>query len=322
MTIAQAERFYEQNKKKYDISKNKELLNWLNEAIKNGYHPFIDIEYLQELIDNIAYWYETKYPEREMEFYEGTRYVNFEDMETLSKVMNIKQLMYRLPHKQLCLMECNYRSNGGGIRNIYNDKGEIVGHKTTLFMSIKRKNIEYNPFSINSKLPDFLLHADTDSGQIKVDYNLEEYISNKKITLDELLIVFKEKYNDELDFTKLEECIYDHNCDIELRRRILQLVALKLLYSDRTIPERGYERAKRFINEFNKKLGLNLSSEEIDEAINRDYTNGEKWEHVLKTNVDNNGEEHSYWTIENVAKNEEKSLGKVRSLVKSIFKKH
>ena len=42
---------------------------------------------------------------------------------------------------------------------------------------------------------------------------------------------------------------------MELRHRILQLVALKLVYSKNTIPERGYERAKRFINEFNKKLG-------------------------------------------------------------------
>ena len=43
MTIAQAQRFYEQDTKKYDISKNTELLTWLKEAIKNGYHSFIDI---------------------------------------------------------------------------------------------------------------------------------------------------------------------------------------------------------------------------------------------------------------------------------------
>jgi len=321
MTIAEAERFYKQDTKKYEISKNKELLTWLKEAIKNGYHSFIDIEYLQELIDNIACWYEIKYPEREMEFYEGIRHFDFENIESLSKVMDIKQLMYRLPHKQLCLMKCDYRSIGGGIRDIYNDKGEVVGHKTILFMQIDRKNVEYNPLSMCDKLPDFLLQADTVSGKVHVDYNLKEYVSAYSITLDELLILFKEKYISDLDFTNLEECIYDHNCDLELRRRILQLVALKLLYSNRTTPERGYERARRFINEFNKKMGLNLTTEEIDEAINKDYSNGEKWEHVLKTYIDDNDEEHSYWTIENVAKNEEKELGKVRNLVKSIFRK-
>lgn len=321
MTIAQAQRFYEQDTKKYDISKNTELLTWLKEAIKNGYHSFIDIEYLQELIDNIVLWYEMKYPEREMEFYEGTIDIRFEDMKTLSKVMDIKQLMYRLPHKQLCLMECDYRSNGGGIRDVYNDKGEVVGQKTILFMSIDRKGVEYNPFSMCSKSPDFLLRADTDSGKVNVDYNLKDYIDVDNITLDELLVLFKEKYTEELGFTNLEECIYDHNCDVELRRRVLQLVALKLLYSNRTIPEKGYERAKRFINEFNKKMGLNLSTEEIDEAINRDYTNGERWEHVLKTYVDKDGEKHSYWTVEDVAKKEKKPLEKAKGLVKSLLKK-
>jgi len=322
MTIAQAQRFYEQDTKKYDVSKNKELLSWLRDSIKNGYHSFTDIDCLQELIDNIVYWYEMKYPEREMEFYEGTIDIRFEDIKTLSKVMDIKQLMYRLPHKQLCLMECDYRSNGGGIRDVYNDKGQVVGHKTILFMRIDKKGVEYNPFSMASELPDFLLHADTDSGKVDIDYNLKDYVSNNSdITLDDLLVLFKEKYSNELDFTKLEECIYDHNCDVELRRRILQLVALKLLYSDRTIPERGYERAKRFINEFNKKMGLNLSSEEIDEAINRDYTNGERWEHVLKTYVGEDGEEHSYWTVEDVAKKEKKPFERAKGLVKSLFKK-
>lgn len=274
MTIAQAERFYKQDPKKYDISKNKELLTWLKEAIKNGYHSFIDLKNLQELINNIVYWYEMKYPERELELSEGIIHCDFENIENLSKMMDLKQLMYRLPHKQLCLIECNYRSYGGGIRNIYNEKGKIIGQKATLFMRIDRKEVENKPSSMCTKLPNFLLIADTDSGKVDIDHNLKDYVNTDSITLDELLILFKEKFSDELEFTKLEECIYDHNCDVELRRRILQLVALKLLYSNRTIPERGYERAIRFINEFNKKMSLNLTTEEIDEAINRNYTNG------------------------------------------------
>ena len=62
---------------------------------------------------------------------------------------------------------------------------------------------------------------------------------------------------------------------MELRDRILQLVALKLLYSRNTIPERGYERSKKFINEFNKELNLTLSTEEIDEIMRRNYANKE-----------------------------------------------
>lgn len=293
MTIAQAERFYEQDSKKYEVLKNKELLSWLKNSVKNGYHPFIDIEGLQELVDDITNWYEIKYPEREMKFYGGIGYFDFENMKSLSKLMNIKQLMYRLPREQLYLMECDYRSTGGGIESIYDDNNEIIGQKPILFMSIYRKNIE------SSMVPNFLLHADTDSGKVEIDYNLEDYVNTDSITLDELLNLFKEKYSEEFSFTELEKCVYDHNCDVELRNKVLQLVALKLLYSRRTIPERGYERSKRFINEFNKKMGLNISTEEIDNAINKDYTNTEKVDTVKEKNP----------------------LKKAKVLVKSLLKK-
>ena len=220
-------------------------------------------------------------------------------------------------------MECGYRAKGWGQHLIY-ENGKEVGWKVHIFMRINRKNEEESD-SWLGKAPYFLLHADHMTGEVSNDYELEEYLdSEENLNLDELLSIFKEKYTDELDFTELTESVYDHNCDMELRHRILQLVALKLLYSRNTIPERGYERAKRFINEFNKKLGLELSTEQIDEIINRDYTNGERWEHVLKTYVDEDGEEHSYWTVEDVAKKEqqkEKSKG-IKRLAKRMFNKN
>lgn len=293
MIIAQAERFYEQDSKKYEVLKNKELLSWFKDSVKNGYHPFIDIESLQGIVDNITNWYEIKYPEREMKFYEGIRFFDFDNMKSLSKVMDIKQLMYRMPYEWLCLMECNYRSSGGGRRNIYGDNNEIIGQKSILFMNIYRKDIE------SSMVPNFLLHADTDSGKVEIDYNLKDYVNTDNITLDELLNLFKEKYSEEFSFTELEKCVYDHTCDVELRNKVLQLVALKLLYSRRTIPERGYERSKRFINEFNKKMGLNISTEEIDNVISKDYTNTEKVDTVKEKNP----------------------LKKAKVLVKSLLKK-
>ena len=322
MTIAQTERFYEQDTKDYEIEKNKDFLNWLKASIKDGYHCFMETEELQELINNIVNWYEIKYPERELEYFEGTRHMNFQDIKRISDVMNIRQLL-RLPHNQLCLMECGYRAKGWGQHPIYKN-GKEVDWKVQIFMRIDRKNEEEcNP--LLGKASYFLLHVDHMTGEVSKDYELEEYIDNdENINLDELLSIFNKKYIDELDFTELKECVYDHNRDMELRHRILQLVALKLLYSRNTIPERGYERAKRFINEFNKELGLTLSAEQIDEIIHRDYTNGEKWEYVLKTYVDEDGEEHSYWTVEGVAKKEqpkEESKG-IKRLAKRMLNKN
>ena len=304
MTITEAKRFYEKDTKDYEIEKNKDFLTWLKTSIKNGYHCFMKTEELQELIDSVVNWYEIKYPERELEYFEGTRHLGFQDIRRISDVMDIRQLLFRLPHNQLCLMECGYRAKGWGQYPIY-ENGKEIDLKVQIFMKINKKNKEEcNPWYDETTY--FLLHADYMTGEVSNYYELEDYIDNEEnISLDELLSVFNEKYSNELDFTELTESVYDHNCDMELRDRILQLVALKLLYSRNTIPERGYERAKRFINEFSKKLGLELSTEQIDEIIHRDYTNGEKWEHVLKTYVDEDGEEHSYWTVENVAKKEQ-----------------
>ena len=312
MTIAKAEKFYEQDLKEYEIEKNKDFLNWLKKEISNGYRCYIEPKELQELIDNIVNWYELKYPERELEYFEGTRFINFKDIKSISNVMNIRQLLFRLPHKQLCLMECGYRAKGWGSNPIY-ENGKIVDWESLIYMRINKKN-EDDDDLLWDKVTYFFLRADHMTGKVSMDYELEEFLdSEEDLNLDELLSIFKEKYSDELDFTELKESVYNHDCDMELRNRVLQLVALKLLYSRNTIPERGYERAKRFINEFNKKLGLSLSTEQIDEIINRDYTNGERWEKVSKTYVD-----------EDVEKKEQskKELKGIKRLAKKLFNKN
>lgn len=313
MTIAQVERFYEQDKKKYDVSKNRELLIWLKDVIEKGYSLFMKEEDLQGFIDNIVNWYELKYPERYLELYEGVSYSNFTDIKDISDFMDIRQLMYRLPHKQLCLVECDYRANGGGIRTIHDEEGNVIGDIPVLFMSINRKGFE-NDFS-SDKASYFLLHADVGSGKVDVDYNLKDYVKNKEITLDELLVLFKKKYNKELEFSNLEKCIYNHNCDLELRKRVLQLVALKLLYSRYTTPERGYERAKLFIKEFNEELDLNLTMDEIEEIMNRNYSKEEKDEFCFSIIE----EEDNNFTHEEKSRNRKKSFSRVKHLVRKIF---
>lgn len=264
MTGVEMENFYEQDKNNYNIKNNKELLKCLKESINNGYHCFMDINDLQQLIDNITTWYEIKYPERELEFYEGTRYFDFQNILPLSNHMNIEQLLYRLPHDQLVLMECFYRAKSG-YHHVCNDNNKrfcinMIG------MSIYKKGDLGSCYTSQ-----FLLGAEETTGKVEIDLDLEDYINTDSINLEELLELFKSKYRDILDFKELEECIYDHNCDINLRNKILQLVALKLVYSSNTIPERGYIRATRFIDEFNNKLNLKLSKDEIDEIMKKDY---------------------------------------------------
>ena len=293
MTIAQARKFYEQDQREYNLEENKEFLSWFKDKIKNDYYPFIEIEELQELINNITYWYEIKYPEREFEFDEGIKNLDFKSITPLSKSMNIYQLMYRLSDDQLCLINGEYRSNCGGIRNIYNGGSKVVDQKAVLYIVIKQINNNYNANGINNNL----IICAYPNGEVIINDSLKKYVDKERINLDELLSLFEEKYSHNLDFSVLKADVDDHNCDLELRKKILQLIALKLLYSQNTTPGRGYKRAKKFIDEFNKELNLNLSSEKIDNIIN--------------TNIE----------IEKSDSEKLTPLKKSRKLVKSLLKK-
>ena len=154
-------------------------------------------------------------------------------------------------------MECGYRAKGGK-------------QYPYICIHISKKNINKNDFN---EIPYYIIEANCINGKVLNAYELDVYLNSKKnFDLNKLLSRLN-KYSDKLDLTELKESIFDYKCDNELRNKVLQLAALKLLYSKNTIPNRGYERAKRFINEFNKNLSLTLSIEEIDEIIQRDYNN-------------------------------------------------
>lgn len=266
MTIAEYKRFQEENTKEYLVENNKEFLKWLDDSVNKGYRCFINIEEQQRLIDNITNWYELKYPERELEDCEDTD-IRFKNIKKMSDTMDFTQLLYRLPHTQLCLMDCGYRGKGGVATPVY-EQGELIRWNLEVFMSIKRKDC--------SPIFDFLIRVDEATGKIIEYGGLEEQlVLEENLTVDELLNILEKKNNPELDLSELKECVYDHNSDIELRNRLLQFAALSLLYSENTIPERGYIRAKKLIDEFNKNLNLNLSTEEIDEIMSRNYQNND-----------------------------------------------
>lgn len=310
MTIVEAEKLYDQDKREYQIGRNKNFLYWLKESIKNGYHFYTTLDELQELIDNIVMWYEIKYPERTLTKLEGISYLAFDQIKDISNVMDIEQLLYRLTAKQLRVMKCEYRGMGGSNRLIYRDGKRFLTPQTYVQINKPQNRGDLDR-------PSILIGADPVSGNIYNNYKLEECLGIKDaFCLDELLHIIESDYKGKVEYSELKQCVYNHDTDLELRHRILQLVALKLLYSKNTTPERGYERARKFIKEFNDEMGLTLSTSVIDEIIGRDYTDGEKWEGVLKTYTDANGKEHSFLTTEKVTDK------KVKGLVKSLFKKN
>ena len=155
-------------------------------------------------------------------------------------------------------------------------------------MNIKRKNIEEDTY-LEDKKPSFQILANEITDEVENNGDIKDYIkTNKKLYLNDLLEIFKKNYSNELDFSNLEECMNNHNCDIEIRYYILKLAALKLLYSKNTSPENGYKRAKIFIDEINRDFNINLSTDEIDEIMQRNYSEEEKGiKSLVKKMLDN-----------------------------------
>ena len=254
------ENFYKQDTQKYEIAKNRDLMMWLNCSADNGYYCFVRVAELQDLINSIVNWYEMRFPENLYMDLDEIKHGRFKNIKDISEAMDVDQLLYRLSHNQFALMSCAYRSKGMDYRKVKN--GKEMEWKLCISMKITKKSEdpEHAPF--------FTLLADPETGKIIPDPAIEEYIdSEENVDLESLLAIFQEKYADQLDFTELEKVLYDYSCDIELRHRLLELAALKMVYSRNTIPEYGYKRAKKFIEDFNEHFGLLLSTNEIDEIM-------------------------------------------------------
>lgn len=267
MTNRERKNFYNDDEKLYDLKENKKFLTMFNHLIDEKYDVFIGVDEMQDLIDTIVNWYEIKYPEREFDFYDGKMTLDFIKCAELSNFMDIKQLFFRLTDNQQKLLAGLYRSKCEKEFSIL-DNGEVVytGKKVIYRVDRTVNDTYYN------KHKDFIVSADAETGMVDIDYEIEKYIFTDEICISDLVKLFEAEYADRLDFLELKKADNNKYLDNYLRNRLLDFVALKLLYSKRTTPERGYERAKRFILEFNKKLGLDLSCETIDNIIKKDYS--------------------------------------------------
>ena len=83
----------------------------------------------------------------------------------------------------------------------------------------------------------------------------------------EILLQYLKEKTTNIDYHELEEVINNNYFEIELRHRLLQLTALKIMYSATNL-ELGYKRATKFINEMNQELGLLLTTDEIESIYN------------------------------------------------------
>lgn len=267
MTNEEVKNFYKEDERLYDLNENKKFLIMFNRLIDEGYDILMGVKEMQNLIDRLFNWYEIKFPEKEFDFYDGKLTRDFSKFNELSNQMDLRQLFFRLSDNQIRFLDGGYRSLSEKNFPIY-DGDKIIDYSRKVYYKINRKPND----KFYEKYSSFIVGADAYDGVIDTDYEIQKYVEEENFDLEFLNAELSQKYSDCLDFSSLTKAINNKFFDDYLRRQILEFVMLKLLYSKNTTISRGYERARRFKEEFNKKLGLDLSMEKLDKIINRDYS--------------------------------------------------
>lgn len=259
MTIKEAEQFYKNDKKKYLVNENLEFLNWFHENLQKGYSSYLNLEDIQKLIWKLLRWYEFKYPERMFCEDEGIISTRFNNLQSITNLMDLNELNYRLTNNELNVLECNYRGNSGYCIPKEDDFGNFTYINYINFDIIdKKENKERN----------YTFSIDASTGKIRkcdLEYFNNGYASNVSKIEDMYYIL---KNNNNYDITSLEQVIFFHNIDLILRYQILSLVKEALIYSLDTTPENGYKRAQKFVQEFNEYYNIDLCLENFDKFIN------------------------------------------------------
>lgn len=298
MTTKEVENFYKLDKKEYNLTTKNIILNCiidiiekeklklknikypedsiyaLKNTIKGIYNSIEDVKELQELIDFLTIWYEIKYPNSFFKTSNNTSY-------KLTNAMNFEELLQRLDNNKKDFILCNYRTYGWSSTPIIIN-GETISDES-IFICIDIKSV------VNELNNDYIIaiYADKKTGLLKTKHigleNLinKKYIQKSYMTLEELYNEL-EKSENSIKYISLKETILDKKFREKIREKILEMTTLKLIYSRNTIPEYGYERAKKLINEFNRKLNINIKTNRIDEIINKDYSDVKKLKKTSK----------------------------------------
>ncbi|MCI8574878.1 MAG: hypothetical protein HFI09_00220 [Bacilli bacterium] len=242
MTGLEMKKFYELDQHEYELKENKEI-QMMYEYFKK-YNSDFDLDSMTHLMNKIINFYEFKFPN---ELYDGSvnkDSASFQNMLTITSLLDLDQLESRIHHDDRQFLKCEYWDHV--TLESTNNK-----HYSAQTHYIRIKNGFINPYDLRSLT--------------------ENLINQDKATTPEELWALLSTKSKNVDYSELTKLLEYHNINVALRKRILELTALKMLYSGNTLPIYGYKRAKHLIKEFNEGYNLNLDDSKIDRIMFRDY---------------------------------------------------
>ena len=251
------DRFYRRDKHEYELESNDAFIKWLVMSVNSGtrcdrYTKFKD---MQGLIDDLNNFYQIKYPDFKLEEIPQNPFGEMiKELDEPEINLSVKGMILRLKWQEMDLMQCEYGIDGNSSGNYSEVENGKTVYKSWVGLSLYDKRNMIDNYSIL---------FDPRNGIII--YSKIGSFTNRHL---ETILKYLKTHPSQLDFHELEKVVNTYHFEIELRHRLLQLTALKILYTG-IKPELGYERAKRFIQEMNEELGLLLSTEEIEEAYQK-----------------------------------------------------
>jgi hypothetical protein len=242
MTGQEIQNFYNADKQEYLLINNEEFLSIFKDYQK--FNRDFGLEAMTKLMDDIVNFYEFKFPN---ELYDGSITEKSQDYQSIIEVanlLNLNQLRLRLHHDAREFLRCDYWEH---VTLTTNDN---IPYPSRMHY-IRISNGLVNPYDL-SKLPEISSTQD------------------RAKTPEELLVTLSTKTNN-VDYSHLEQLVEHHDINVVLRKKLLELTALKMLYSKNTLPIYSCKRVKHFIKEFNENYGLDLNDSQIESIMFRDY---------------------------------------------------
>lgn len=250
MTGIELENFYKADDRRYILCENQDFINWNYDMKKNfGFTPIIERNDIQDLINQVVMFYEFKYPN---EMFASFRHkFNVDENKNTIKIadmLGFEQLKFRLYHDYVQFLECNYWN----YINLKKSRKKMWD-LTDIWIRIY-PNGEIEPVDLE-KLKEYQFLYDI-SGISRIEDLYGRF----------------ESIDTDVDYSELTKCIQQHKYNLTLRNNVLSLIPYALVYSENSLPQDGYVRAKSFVRTFNKEYNLKMNLDELDEIMSRDYS--------------------------------------------------
>ncbi|MBQ8681388.1 MAG: hypothetical protein IJ509_00545 [Bacilli bacterium] len=242
-----------------ELEKNYEkFTDWYDSKIEktNSSYPkfYMNKEEIKALAEKIANYYEEKYHNELLEKDDKVEILTPQTKYFLEKEIN-------LTPKESNTLNANYSSSNWYFSK-QNEECKVI---YCIYLPNKHKRYERA-----------IIYFD-EFGRVKAHdiSGLNDILPNKKknTTLIHIYNVITKKQPSYLDYSELEKVITNYRRNMDIKKIIIILASINLIYSKNTTKTKGFIRTKQMINDFNKVYKLNLNMSDIKALIKEEVNN-------------------------------------------------